>query len=264
MDRALKAVAAMMLMMFFAVGCNKPIEPSHGDDANEHNGHGYVDMGLPSGILWATCNVGADTPEGFGDYLAWGETAPKDIYDWKSYRYGNFRYDRYELNKYCTDSCCGLNGFMDELSVLEPSDDAARACWGGDWRIPTIEEWEELFQNTTGGWMVQNGVKGWLLTATNGNSLFLPAAGYWWGAISMPTWDFTGQARSKRFTRIAPGVSISIRTAPISAAAATATAGRWLGQCAAVSKATQTSTRGFCFQSPPRFRPQPNNCWGCP
>ena len=181
MDRALKAVAAMMLMMFFAVGCNKPIEPSHGDDVNEHNGHEYVDLGLPSGILWATCNVGADTPEGFGDYLAWGETAPKDIYDWKSYRYGNFRYDRYELNKYCTDSCYGLDGFVDELVVLEPGDDAARACWGGDWRIPSIEEWEELFQNTTGGWMVQNGVKGWLLTATNGNSLFLPAAGYWWG-----------------------------------------------------------------------------------
>lgn len=154
MNKALKAVAAMMLMMVFAVGCNKPIEPSHGDDVNEHNGHGYVDMGLPSGILWATCNVGADTPEGFGDYLAWGETATKDIYDWKSYRYGNFRYDRYELNKYCTDSCCGLDGFVDELSVLEPGDDAARACWGGDWRIPTIEEWEELFQNTTGGWMV--------------------------------------------------------------------------------------------------------------
>ena len=69
----MKAVAAMMLMMFFAVGCNKPIEPSHEDDENEHNGHEYVDLGLPSGILWATYNVGADTPEGFGDYLAWGD-----------------------------------------------------------------------------------------------------------------------------------------------------------------------------------------------
>ena len=178
MDRALKAVAAMMLMMFFAVGCNKPIEPSHGDDVNEHNGHEYVDLGLPSGILWATCNVGADTPEGFGDYLAWGETAPKDIYDWKSYRYGNFRYDRYELNKYCTDSCYGLDGFVDELVILEPGDDAARACWGGDWRMPTKEEWEEVFQNTACTLAVQNGVKGRLFTGCNGNSIFLPFTGF--------------------------------------------------------------------------------------
>ena len=178
MDRALKAVAALMLMMVFAVGCNKPIEPSHGDDANEHNGHEYVDMGLPSGILWATCNVGADTPEGFGDYLAWGETAPKDIYDWKSYRYGNFRYDRYELNKYCTDSCCGLDGFVDNLILLEPADDMAHTNWGIGWRIPTIGEWDEMFQNTTSEWTTQNGVNGWRFTASNGNCIFLPAAGY--------------------------------------------------------------------------------------
>lgn len=171
---------AVMLLMF--VACNKPNEPNHGgnDQGNELNGHEFVDLGLPSGTLWAICNVGSDTPEGYGDYFAWGETATKALYDWKSYRYGRFIYERYELNKYCTDPAYGLNGFVDNLTVMELDDDLARACWGEGWRMPTIEEWGELCSNTTGEWTSQNGVDGWRFTASNGNSLFLPAAGYWW------------------------------------------------------------------------------------
>ena len=180
MNKALKAVAAMALMMFLVAGCNKPDEPYQGDD-DELDGHEYVDLGLPSGTLWATCNVGADTPEDTGDYFAWGEIAPKDSYDWESYKYGDEVDQRFEMTKYCTDSCWGLNGFVDSLIVLEPIDDAATANWGAEWRMPTIEEWEELFLNTTGTWTVQNDVKGWLFMGTNGNTLFLPAAGYWWG-----------------------------------------------------------------------------------
>ena len=172
----------MILMMVFAVSCQKPDEPNNGgnDDGNDVNGHEYVDLGLPSGTLWATCNIGADTPEGYGSYFAWGETEPKDIYDWKSYKYGRFFNERYQLNKYCTDSCYGINGFVDNLPVLEPDDDVARVCWGEGWCMPTIGEWEELFLNTTGEWTKLNDVKGWRCTASNGNSLFLPAAGYWW------------------------------------------------------------------------------------
>ncbi len=171
----------VMLMMVFAAGCNKPDEPNPGDDqGNELNGHEYVDLGLPSGTLWATCNIGADTVEEFGDYFAWGETELKELYDWKSYKYGRFIHERYELNKYCTDSAFGLNGFVDSLALLELDDDVARACWGGGWRMPTIEEWDEMFQNTSSVWTTQNGVNGWLFTASNGNSLFLPAAGYYW------------------------------------------------------------------------------------
>ena len=180
MNRFIKAVWLLAVASVLVAGCNKPDEPDNGG-GNEVNTHEYVDLGLPSGILWATCNVGASSPEDYGDYFAWGETMPKELYDWKSYRYGNFRNDGYELNKYCTDSCYGLESFVDGLAILEPADDAAKANWGAEWRIPTIEEWEELFLNTTGAWTTQNGVKGWSITASNGASLFLPAAGYWWG-----------------------------------------------------------------------------------
>lgn len=82
------------------------------------------------------------------------------------------------MTKYCTDSCYGLDGFVDNLTILEPNDDAATVNWGVDWRMPTKEEWEELYQKTTWTWTDINGVKGRLLTGTNGNNLFLPATGF--------------------------------------------------------------------------------------
>ncbi|MBR5725378.1 MAG: choice-of-anchor J domain-containing protein, partial [Muribaculaceae bacterium] len=127
--------------------------------------HEYVDLGLPSGLLWATCNVGATAPEDFGDYFAWGETQPKNIYDWTTYQY----YNGNILTKYT-----GSDG----LTILELCDDAAAANWGSGWRMPTEEELQELYDNTTHVWTTQNGVYGRLFTANNGNSLFLPAAGY--------------------------------------------------------------------------------------
>ncbi|MCR5658495.1 MAG: hypothetical protein K6G25_04135 [Bacteroidales bacterium] len=138
--------------------------------------HEYVDLGLPSGLLWATCNVGADSPEDYGDYFAWGETQPKDTYSWSTYQYCNGSNNT--LTKYCNNSSYGYNGFTDNLTTLQPSDDAATAQWGSGWRMPTKGEWDELFQNTTHVWTTQNGVNGRLFTAPNGNSLFLPAAGY--------------------------------------------------------------------------------------
>ena len=172
MRSVFKAITMLLLTVVFAAGCNKPEEPTQG--------HEFVDLGLPSGTLWATCNVGANAPEEFGDYFSWGETSPKEIYSWKNYRYGRFFNERYELNKYCTDSILGLNGFADDLTVLEPSDDAATANWGAGWRTPTISEWEELFETVPNERATRNGVEGWLFTAPNGNSLFLPAVGYYW------------------------------------------------------------------------------------
>jgi uncharacterized protein (TIGR02145 family) len=81
------------------------------------------------------------------------------------------------LTKYCNNASYGYNGFTDNLTTLQPSEDAATAQWGSGWRMPTKEEWQELYQNTTHVWTTQNGVNGRLFTATNGNSLFLPAAG---------------------------------------------------------------------------------------
>jgi uncharacterized protein (TIGR02145 family) len=139
--------------------------------------HAYVDLGLPSGTKWATCNVGADSPEDYGDYFAWGETTPKDTYNWSAYQYcmGS---SSTTMTKYCTDASYGYEGFTDDLTTLLPEDDAATANWGEGWRMPTKAEWQELYNNTTVTWTTQNGVSGRLFTAANGNSLFLPAAGY--------------------------------------------------------------------------------------
>jgi hypothetical protein len=143
---------------------------------NDGTYHAYVDLGLPSGLLWATCNVGADSPEDYGDYFAWGETQPKSDYSWSTYQYCMGSYNT--LTKYCSNASYGYNGFTDDLTTLLPEDDAATANWGSDWRMPTKEEWQELYNNTTHTWTTQNGVNGRLFTASNGNSLFLPAAGF--------------------------------------------------------------------------------------
>ena len=142
--------------------------------------HAYVDLGLPSGLLWATCNVGASAPEEYGDYFAWGETQPKDYYDWSNYQYCSGSY--YTMTKYCQDPSYGYNGFTDDLTTLEPSDDAATANWGDGWRLPTKADFEELYNNTIMTWSQQGGVNGRLFTAPNGNSLFLPAAGERYGS----------------------------------------------------------------------------------
>ncbi len=151
---------------------------AYGNELSFTTDYAYVDLGLPSGTLWATCNVGADSPEDYGDYFAWGETEPKSNYNWSTYQYCNGSSSK--LTKYCTNSSYGYNGFTDNLTTMLSEDDAATANWGSDWRMPTMEEWRELYNNTTYTWTTQNGVNGMLFTASNGNSLFLPAAGSRW------------------------------------------------------------------------------------
>ena len=137
------------------------------------NGHGYVDLGLPSGLKWATCNVGATKPEEYGNYYAWGETETKTTYNWSTYKWCNDSYDT--QTKYCTDSSYGT---VDNKTMLELADDAARANWGGAWRMPTDAEWTELRENCTWTWTIKNGVNGYEVKSNiNGNSIFLPAAG---------------------------------------------------------------------------------------
>ena len=129
-------------------------------------------MGLS--VKWATCNVGASKPEEYGDYFAWGETLPKDYYDWSTYKWCNGSY--YTQTKYCTNSNYGT---VDNKTTLELSDDAARANWGGSWRMPTDAEITELREQCTWRWTCQNGVNGYEVTSKkNGKSIFLPAAGY--------------------------------------------------------------------------------------
>ncbi|MCR4737843.1 MAG: hypothetical protein K5846_06745 [Bacteroidales bacterium] len=142
----------------------------------------WVDLGLPSGLLWADRNVGANCPEDYGNYYAWGETAPKAAYNINTYVYSTIVVDSsghavFVLTKYCNDASYGLNGFVDNLTILQASDDAATSNLGDGARTPTEDEWRELIGHTTSTWTIRNGVNGRLLTAANGKSLFLPAAG---------------------------------------------------------------------------------------
>ena len=141
------------------------------------NKHQYVDLGLPSGTLWATCNIGANYPWEYGNYYAWGETKTKTTYNWSTYKYA--KGDGKKKTKYCNDTDHGYNGFKDKLTKLQPGDDVATALWGSGWCMPTKEQWEELIQCTLlSQWTELNGVHGCLFIGTNGNQLFLPAAGY--------------------------------------------------------------------------------------
>ena len=134
----------------------------------------YVDLGLPSGTKWATMNIGAERPEDFGTYFAWGETSPKTVYDWESYIYADGDSDSDpQLTKYCNDS--GL-GITDALTELETGDDAATAILGSNWRMPTYDEVIELRDYCEHVFTTQNGVAGTLVTGPNNQSIFIPAA----------------------------------------------------------------------------------------
>ena len=129
-----------------------------------------VDLGLPNGQKWASCNVGATTPEGYGNYYAWGETETRDDYSWATYKHNNGVNSSDNITKY------GNNA--DTLTTLEPEDDAATAKWGSAWRMPTAAEMDELLEHCTWTWTTQNGINGYQVASkTNGNSIFLPAAG---------------------------------------------------------------------------------------
>ena len=158
------ALAAMMLMMVFAVSCTKPDDSINSVSVSGTiELHDYVDLGLPSGTLWATCNVGADSPESYGDYYAWGEIYRKLDFYWENYKFGKYGRDKYNKS--------------DSLLVLEAQDDVAQYRWYYGWCMPTKEQWEELVQNTTNIVTTLNGVEGRLFTASNGRNLFLPATG---------------------------------------------------------------------------------------
>ena len=134
----------------------------------------YVDLGLS--VKWATCNVGASSPEELGCYFAWGETTPKTEYNWSTYKWCNGSDDT--MTKYCTDSDYGT---VDNKTVLDPKDDAASVNMGGSWRMPTKAEQDELRTECTWTWTSDyngTGKKGRIVVGKNGNHIFLPAAGY--------------------------------------------------------------------------------------
>ena len=152
MKKTLKRLSLVMIATALVfTGCKKDEE-----DEGIINGHECVDLGLPSGTKWATCNVGATTPEGYGNYYAWGETTTK--------------------SSYTEENSVTYEQPMSDISG-NATYDVARANWGSTWRMPTKEEMEELVNNCTWTWTTQSGVNGMKVTGTNGNSIFLPAAG---------------------------------------------------------------------------------------
>ena len=130
-------------------------------DANHPH---MIDLGLPSGTKWACCNVGASTPEGYGNYYAWGETSPKSVYNWDTYQYGS-----------SWDNVVNIGS-----DIAGTGYDAATANWGAPWRMPSLAQIQELRNNCTSTWTSQNGVSGRKFTGPNGGTIFLPAAGYRW------------------------------------------------------------------------------------
>ena len=132
-----------------------------------------IDLGLS--VKWASCNVGADSPEEYGDYYAWGETEEKDNYDWSTYKWSS-RDNFYDMTKYYFDEF-----IADNKTLLEPEDDVAHVKRGNGWRMPTARESIELAEKCVWSWISVNGVNGYLVTGPNGNSIFLPAAGYRYG-----------------------------------------------------------------------------------
>ena len=148
-------------------------------EAEEHE---YVDLGLPSGTLWATCNIGATSPEEIGNFFAWGEIETKDDFSWETYKY--CKGTEKTLTKYCWSRQYGYNHFTDTLTMILPIDDAALVNWGGSWLMPSESQFLELINlnYTTRTWTTQNGVAGIKITSKfNSNSIFLPTTGIYDG-----------------------------------------------------------------------------------
>lgn len=170
---------------FTSVPENKVVIEHRTDIGTNANGHSYVDLGLTSGTLWATMNAGAESATEYGGYYQWGDTVDKSdaVCDWETYKYSND--DGTEFSKYNT----GLNdigGTIDNKITLDLEDDAARANMGGDWKMPSLAQMDELVQETNNVWVEDyegSGVNGRLFTSkTNGNSIFIPASGYRFGS----------------------------------------------------------------------------------
>lgn len=182
-SRLIKLTFVALVLGISTISCCQDKTTSNVENGEgRHKGHTFVDLGLS--VKWATCNVGAASPEDYGDYYAWGETETKSTYSWwwstTTYKWCKGTSDT--LTKYCTSSRYGT---VDNKTVLDPEDDVAHVKWGGSWRMPTSTEIEELIKKCTWTWTAQSGIMGYKVTSkSNDNYIFLPAAG-WYGNSSL-------------------------------------------------------------------------------
>lgn len=175
MNNRLKQLIMLLLaLIFFSVSCDKEKPPINNSDAfygtvsGSFCGHDYVDLCLPSGTMWATCNIGATAPEEYGDNYAWGETSIKSNYDLGTYQFFSSNYHN------IGSDIAGARLY-----------DAAYANWGYGWSIPTKEQFDELLANCTWKWRNINGVQGYEVKGVNDNSIFMPCSGYQYGYSSL-------------------------------------------------------------------------------
>ena len=168
----------LLLLMLCSITAQTQQRPINNDSSgyaqanNQTDNHEYVDLGLPSGIKWATCNVGAKRPKDYGDYFAWGETSPKS----SCTEIGSTTFKK-------SNSQLRSSGILGSNNNLAPAYDVARHNWGGSWRVPTLDDFNELIDHTWTVWATQGGICGRKLTSKiNGKSIFLPAAGCRYGA----------------------------------------------------------------------------------
>ena len=181
-------IFAMAIGLFVFTACETDPTTKSGDlntdvpNTQEPEQEVYVDLGLS--VNWATCNLGATKPEEYGDFFMWGDVDPtlKVYYGWDSYKYCDGT--KNSLTKYCYDANYGKDGFVDNKTILDASDDAAAVILGGDWRMPTTAERDELLDETKCKWeyVKVNGVLGAKITSKvkgyEDRSIFLPAAGW--------------------------------------------------------------------------------------
>ncbi len=160
--KVIDTISGNMKVVSVTVNDDAPISYTACPDENHPH---LIDLGLPSGTKWACCNVGADKPEAYGGYYAWGETVTKSTYDLSTYTH-------------CDGSSSTCHNLGSDISGTQY--DVAHVKWGGSWVMPTKELQDELRNNCTSTWTTQNGVSGRLFTGKNGGSIFLPAAGYRW------------------------------------------------------------------------------------
>lgn len=165
----MKKFFAMLGALFVFCSCSDCSCSESSDEAKHSNaqltvnGHKFVDLGLPSGLLWAETNIGAASSTDDGDYFAWGETSPKTTYSSSTYKWGDYP------SKY---------NYSDNKTTLDAADDAATVNWGAPCRMPDSSEFSELYNKCDWSWKSSyNGASGFLVTGPNGNTIFLPASG---------------------------------------------------------------------------------------
>ena len=170
-------ILIILLIPFFTILAQEPPAPS--DPDGDANGYNYVDLGLPSGTLWAMHNLGAEDPSDYGDYFAWGELEPKEEYTWESYEYVGAFYYIPEVGSFYSTEEIG-----DDIAGTEY--DAATFNWGKPWRLPRAEEIVELRRLCWWKWTIENGIKGMRIYGPNTHSIFFPANGFAWSTVISP------------------------------------------------------------------------------